>query len=119
VDRFQSASDSEELTASIFRVVKVEYCEAWDYAENVVSKLLQNFSSLAIKANWHWESLLEESAWSPKTWGVNRISANLQLGIPVEMDTGELPAALHNAHFGNITTFQFISYTLILLQTME
>jgi hypothetical protein len=62
VDRLQSASDSEEITASIFRVVKVECCKALDNAENVVSKLLQNFSSLAIKANSHWESLLEESA---------------------------------------------------------
>jgi hypothetical protein len=51
VDRLQSANVSEELKASISRVVKVEGCKAWDYAENVVSKLLQNFSSLAIKAN--------------------------------------------------------------------
>lgn len=99
MDRLQSASDSEEHKASIFRVVKVECCKAWDCAENVVSKLLQNFSSLAIKTNWQWESLLQESAWSPKTQGVNGISANLQLGIPVEMDVGEL-AALHNAHLG-------------------
>jgi len=48
VNKLQSASDSEELTASIFRVVKVECCKASDYAENVARKLLQNFSSLAI-----------------------------------------------------------------------
>lgn len=80
------------LKASISRVVKVDGCKAWDYAENVVSKLLQNFS-LAIKANWQWESLLEESAWSPKT------RVNLQLGTAVEMNVGEL-AALHNAQVG-------------------
>jgi hypothetical protein len=51
VDRLQSASDSKELMAFILREMKVECCKAWDYAENVVSKLLQNFSSLAIKAN--------------------------------------------------------------------
>jgi len=118
VDRLQSASDLEEITASIFRVAKVECCKAWDYAENVVSKHLHNFSSLAIRAKWHWECLLEESAWSPKTRGVNRISTNLQLGIPVEMDNGEL-TALHNAHLGQHYYFQFISDTLILLQTME
>lgn len=97
MDRLQSASVSEELKASISRVVKVESCKAWDYAENVVSKLLQNFSSLAIKADNGkvcWKSVLE----APK------LGANLQLGIPVEMDVREL-AALHNAHLGNITTF--------------